>query len=163
MNTDSVDDLLRQWATARPQMDAAALGIVVRIELLARLLNRRANRALQQHSLKHWEYDVLSALRRQGAPFEMPATDIARDVHLTSGAMTTRIDRLEERGLVARRPDSRDGRAVLVRLTAAGLALASRAIDTRIADAEAVMASVPPDERRQLTACLRGMLLAEIS
>ena len=159
MPKDTVDELLQQWADERPGLDVSALGVVVRLQHLGKLLGRRTNRALKRHGLKHWEYDVLSVLRRRGKPYEMPATDIARAVHLTSGAMTTRIDGLEERALVRRRQSEDDGRSVLVRLTASGLTLIDQAIETRLADANSAMAHVPERERRQLADWLRRMLV----
>lgn len=159
MSEDTVDQLLQQWAEERPGLDVSALGVVVRIQHLGKLLGRRANRALKQHGLKHWEYDVLSVLRRQGFPFELPATEIARAVHLTSGAMTTRIDGLEDRGLVARRPSSDDGRSVLVKLTEKGRQVIDQALHTRLEDATAAMTEVPPAERSILATSLRKMLL----
>lgn len=159
MQKDTVDELLQQWSEERPGLDVSALGVVVRLQHLGKLLGSRANRALKAHALKHWEYDVLSVLRRQGRPFEMAATDIARAVHLTSGAMTTRIDGLEQRGLVGRRQNDNDGRSVLVSLSAAGLALIDQALETRLEDANAAMSQLPPGERRQLAVWLQRMLM----
>ena len=96
MQEDIVDQLLREWGDEHPDMDTRALGIVVRIQVLAKLLQQRTTAALKRHGLKHWEYDVLSVLRRQGKPFELPATEIADAAMLTSGAMSTRIDGLEK-------------------------------------------------------------------
>lgn len=158
--SDSVDNLVCKWAEARPGMDAVALAIAVRIQRIGKLLAQRTNRALKRHGLKHWEYDVLSALRHQGAPFEMPATDLARSVHLTSGAMTTRIDGLEQRRLVERRQHRSDGRSVLVRLTTEGRTSIGLAIATRIDDAALAMSPLPRDERRQLASALRQLLLS---
>ncbi|MBT8084222.1 MAG: MarR family transcriptional regulator [Woeseia sp.] len=158
MKKDFVEQLLQQWAEERPGLDVSALGVVVRLQHLGKLLAQRANRALRQHELKHWEYDVLSVLRRQGPPFEMPATDIARAVHLTSGAMTTRIDGLENRRLVTRRRSGSDGRSVLIRLSANGRKLVDEALHTRLEDAEDVMQHLPDTERAELAACLRKLL-----
>ena len=141
-------------------MNVSALGVVVRIQLLAKLLKQRTNRALEEHDLKHWEYDVLSVLRRQGEPFELPATDIAHSALLTSGAMTTRIDGLEERGLVRRRRNRSDRRSVLVRLTPKGLDLVDRAIEARLEEANQTLADILPDERRRMAASLRDLLLS---
>lgn len=159
MPEDTVDELLQQWAEERPGLDVSALGVVVRIQHLGKLLGHRANRALKRHQLKHWEYDVLSVLRRQGSPFEMPATEIAKAAQLTSGAMTTRIDGLENRGLVSRRPSSDDGRSVLIRLTADGLRLIDQALHTRLEDATDAMSEVPAAERKLLATSLRKMLV----
>ncbi len=152
--------MLQQWASERPGLDVSALAVVVRLQHLGKLLGLRANRALKQHGLKHWEYDVLSVLRRQGEPFALPATDIARAVHLSSGAMTTRIDGLEKRGLVERRQSNSDGRSVVVSLSGAGRQLIDKAIHTRLDDAVDAMQAVPHADRQQLAASLRHMLLA---
>jgi len=159
MKNDMVDDLLQQWAEERPGLDASALGVVVRIQLLGKLLGNRTNHALKQHDLKHWEYDVLSVLRRQGEPFAMPATDIARAVHLTSGAMTTRIDGLEQRKLVRRRQSKNDGRSVIVKLSAKGRRLIDQAMQTRFEDAISVMKNIVPKEQHKLEEQLRRLLL----
>lgn len=160
MKNDIVDDLLQQWAEERPGLNVSSLGVVVRLQHLGKLLGRRANRALKKHGLKHWEYDVLSVLRRQGKPFELPATDIARAAHLTSGAMTTRIDGLENRGLVERRQSDSDGRSVLVSLSREGRQLIEQALHTRLNDAKDAMRGLPATEQQRLAACLRQLLAA---
>ena len=160
MKRDIVDQLLKQWAEERPGMDVSPLGVVVRIQMLAKLLQRQTTGALKEHELKHWEYDVLSVLRRQGDPFEMAATDIADAALLTSGAMTTRIDGLEQRGLVRRRPNKEDRRSILVRLTAKGKRKVDDAIHSRLQDAEQVLADIPLAEQRTLANGLRELLLS---
>jgi DNA-binding MarR family transcriptional regulator len=159
MNEDIVDQLLGQWSRERPGMDVSPLGIVVRIQILAKALQARSMAALRAHGLKHWEYDVLSVLRRQGEPFELAATGIADAALLTTGAMTTRIDGLERRGLVRRRQSSKDRRSVLVRLTARGRKLVDAAIESRLQDAADVLSSIPAKEQRQLAASLRRLIL----
>ena len=158
MKQDTVEELLQQWADERPGLDVSALAVVVRLQHLGKLLGLRANRALKQHGLKHWEYDVLSVLRRQGRPFSMPATDIARAVHLTSGAMTTRIDGLEQRGLVERQQSDSDGRSIVVSLSDNGQRLIDEAIHTRLEDADDAMQVLSKNDKRVLAACLRRML-----
>jgi DNA-binding MarR family transcriptional regulator len=159
MKEDIVDELLQQWGAEHPGMEVSALGIVVRVQLLGRQLQRQTAAALARHELKLWEYDVLSVLRRQGHPFEMPATEIARAAVLTTGAMTTRIDGLESRGLVRRRKSRSDGRSVNVRLTARGKKLVDVAIDTRLHDAEQALAGIPANDRRRLASGLRQLML----
>jgi DNA-binding transcriptional ArsR family regulator len=105
MKTDAVDDILEQWSEERPELETESLGVVVRIMSLSRAFLRQATEALAPLELELFEYDVLSALRRQGHPFGLPATGLAKETGLSSGAMTNRIDKLEERGLVSRNPD----------------------------------------------------------
>ncbi|MFW2405616.1 MAG: MarR family winged helix-turn-helix transcriptional regulator [Gammaproteobacteria bacterium] len=157
---DQVDQLLDDWNSERPKLDYSALGVVVRVQLLGKLLQRSAEYALRPLKLKLWEYDVLSALRRKGKPYEQPATELARLTMLTSGAMTTRIDRLEAKGLVARSADSEDRRGVNVRLTRAGLRVIDQALQTRLDAAEAQLATLNAKDRSALTAGLRKLLLS---
>ena len=86
--------------------------------------------AFAAHGLEPWEFDVLAALRRAGAPYQLSPGQLVAETLVTSGTMTNRIDRLEARGLVRRLPDPADGRGVLVRLTDAGRGL----VDTALAD-----------------------------
>ena len=157
MNDDIVNQLLHQWAVEHPELDTSALGVVVRIQMLAKHLQRRSTRALAIHGLKHWEYDVLSVLRRQGEPFEMPATDIAKESMLTTGAMTTRIDGLEQRGLLRRKKNRKDGRSVLVRLSAKGRRLVDDAIDTRLRDADEALVAMSASEMQQVASALQKL------
>lgn len=157
---DQVDRLLQQWAQERPELDCSRLSVVVRILLLAKVFRQSAEKALAPLDLKLWEYDVLSALRRQGPPFQLPATELARASMLTSGAMTNRIDRLEARGLVVRIPDATDRRGVNVRLTDAGRRLTDAAIEARLAAANGQLAMLSAQERRAVSDSLRKVFVA---
>jgi DNA-binding MarR family transcriptional regulator len=155
---DLVDDLLGEWAQQRPELDCGALGVVVRVQLLAKLLCDSAEESLAEFGLKLWEYDVLSALRRQGKPYEMLASELARDSLLTSGTVTTRIDGLEARSLVQRRPDQNDRRTINIRLTKQGLGVINDAIGTRISSANNQLRCLTNTERHQVSAALRKVL-----
>ncbi|MCC7488378.1 MAG: MarR family transcriptional regulator [Gammaproteobacteria bacterium] len=157
---DQVDKLLGQWARERPELDCSSLSVVVRVQFLAKLCQKEAERALAGLGLRLWEYDVLSALRRQGAPFQLPATALARASMLTSGAMTNRIDRLEARGLVLRATEPSDRRGVNVRLTERGHQLIDQAIGARLTAADSQLGALSGQERRAASAALRKVLLA---
>ena len=104
--------------------------------------------------------DVLTALRRQGRPYQLTASELARESLLSSGAMTNRIDRLEERGLVEREADPDDRRGVLVRLTEVGLELVDKALEARLSLADAQIASLTPEERQAISLGLRKVMAA---
>jgi DNA-binding MarR family transcriptional regulator len=161
MNKDTVDRLLQQWRAERPDLDISRLGLAIRIEMLAKLMHREMAKSLAKLGLKTWEYDVLSALRRQGEPFELPATELAKASLLTSGAMTTRIDHLESRGLVTRERDPEDRRGVRIGLTRQGLALIDNAIQARLSAAETGLGCLTRKERLSADAALRKLLLAQ--
>ncbi|NIV18694.1 MAG: MarR family transcriptional regulator [Woeseiaceae bacterium] len=160
MQSDVVDDILNQWSEERPELNAAPLGVVIRVMSLYRSFLREATRALEPLGLELWEYDVLSALRRQGQPFALPATALARETDLSSGAMTNRIDRLEERGLVSRHPDEEDRRSVIVSLTRQGRKVIDEAIQHRLDAASESLRDLENEELQQLAKLLRIVVLS---
>lgn len=157
---DTVDEMLSQWRTERPDLDVSALGIAIRIEKLAKLLQRETARRLAEVGLKPWEYDVLAALRRQGKPYSLPASELAKAALLTAGAMTTRIDHLEDERLVRRSPDPDDRRGVQITLTAKGSRTVDAAITARLAAAEATIGGLGKRERSATERALRNLLLS---
>ena len=157
---DRIDRLLAQWSAERPELDCSGLDVVARVQSVAKALRRSEDEALKALDLKMREYDVLSALRRQGAPYRLPATELARESLLSSGAMTNRIDRLEARGLVERDQDPQDRRGVRVSLTAAGRALVDEAIEARLTVAKEQLESLSSNERQAISAGLRKIAVS---
>ena len=109
------------WHSERPDLDVEPLQVLSRISRLARHLDRARRAAFTDHGLELWEFDVLSALRRQGAPYQLTPGALLRATLVTSGTMTNRVDQLAKAGLVRREPDPQDRRGVLVTLTPAGV------------------------------------------
>jgi DNA-binding MarR family transcriptional regulator len=159
MEKDVVDDILDQWSEERPELDTASLGVVIRVMTLYRTFLRQATKALGPLDLELWEYDVLSALRRQGQPFALPATRLARATDLSSGAMTNRIDRLADRGFVRRRPDKSDRRSVIVILTAEGRRVIDEAIRVRLNAAQKSLRGLNAAKQERLAGLLRAIVL----
>ncbi len=160
MEKDAVDDILDQWSEERPELDTASLGVVIRVMSLYRAFVRQATEALRPLDLELFEYDVLAALRRQGQPYSLAATGLARATGLSSGATTNRVDRLTERGLVRRRQASSDRRGVIVTLTARGRRAIDEAIQLRLDAADDSLRGIGSKERKQLAALLRKVKLA---
>ena len=159
MSRDAVDDILEQWAEERPELEPASLGVVIRVMSLYRAFHRQATAALKPLGLELFEYDVLSALRRQGEPFQLAATALAKQTGLSTGAMTNRIDKLEARGLVVRRPGEKDRRSVVVSLSREGRRLIDAAIQLRLEAADDSLQGISKAERRQLADLLRKVRL----
>jgi DNA-binding MarR family transcriptional regulator len=155
---DTVDNLLVQWGEERPDLDISALGISVRVDILAKHWQRATSASLKTLGLKLREYEVLAALRRQGEPYQMPATMLAKSALLSPGAMTIRIDQLEKKKWVKRRVDPTDGRGVLIGLTQNGLKLIERAIETRINVADQAVSSLSNKQRRDAEVLLRKLM-----
>jgi DNA-binding MarR family transcriptional regulator len=115
--------------------------------------------ALQPLGLSYADFDVLNTLRRRGDPHGTNPKALAASALITSGAMTSRLDRLEGAGLVERRPDPSDRRAILVRLTPAGQERATRALDAVLAADRRFLEPLGPDDRRAAAAVLKRLLL----
>lgn len=117
---DEVDKIVAAWQRERPDLDLTALQVLSRISRLAHHLDAGRKTAFAKSNLEPWEFDVLASLRRAGKPYALPPRQLIKENLVTSGTMTNRIDRLEKRGLVSRRPDPADGRSVIVSLTETG-------------------------------------------
>jgi DNA-binding MarR family transcriptional regulator len=117
---DDVDRIVDAWQRERPDLDFAPLQVLSRLGRVAKHLDRARREAFAASALESWEFDVLAALRRAGAPYELSPTSLLRQTLVSSGTMTNRIDRLTTRGLVERRTDPNDGRGIIVRMTGAG-------------------------------------------
>ncbi len=155
MKNDPVDEILEQWSEERPELETASLGVVIRVMNLYKTFHRQATLALDELGLELFEYDVLSALRRQGKPFALAATALAKETDLSSGAMTNRVDKLEDRGLVRRAPDENDRRGVIVSLTPKGERAIDAAIQRRLDVADDSLSGITKKERKQLATLLR--------
>ncbi len=157
---DEVDEIVDAWQRERPDLDVEPMHILSRVSRLADVLDERRAAAFVEHGLQAHEFDVLSALRRSGEPFEMTAGELCAATHVTSGTMTSRLDRLVSRKFVVRRPDDVDGRLVRVRLTATGRRRVDAALAALLESERELLEQVPEARRERLAAALRDLLAA---
>ena len=155
---DEVDDLVVAWRAQRPDLDIEPMQVLSRISRLARHLDIARRGAFADHGLESWEFDVLSALRRQGPPFQLTPGALLRATLVTSGTMTNRVDRLVRKGLVRREPDPRDKRGVLVTLTDLGREQVDAALADLLRRERALLAGLDPGDRRHLADMMRILL-----
>lgn len=118
----------------------------------ARAVETRARRSIDGAGLCASDFGVLEALLHKGP---LPVNVLGRKVLLTSGSITTAVDRLARRGLVARHDDPDDRRVRRVSLTDEGRALITPVFDRHAADLEDVVSRLTADERTTLVALLR--------
>lgn len=156
--TDEVDRIIEAWRRERPDLDVAPLAVLSRISRLARHLDLARARAFSRHHLELWEFDVLSALRRAGAPYQLSPGTLVTQTLVTSGTMTNRIDRLEAGGLVQRLPAPADRRGVLVRLTESGLVRVDAALADLLAVERELLSDLDPAAQDQLAGLLRVLV-----
>lgn len=156
---DEVDRLVEAWRNERPDLDVQPLQVLSRVSRLARHLDRARRAVFAAHELEGWEFDVLTALRRAGAPYQLSPGLLLRATLVTSGTMTNRIDRLAAAGLVERHPDPQDKRGVLVRLTDAGRTRVDAAFAGLLEREQAILDSLGPGQRDVLADLLRTLLV----
>jgi len=155
---DEVDRLVEAWHRERADLDLAPVEVFSRISRLTRLLDRARRRAFTAHRIEPWEFDVLAALRRAGAPYQLSPGRLLHETLVTSGTMTNRVDRLAGRGLVDRLPDPGDRRGVLVRLTAEGRSTVDAAFEELLAHERDLLAALPADDRATLATLLKVLM-----
>ena len=156
---DAVDRIVEQWTAERPDLDSSPIGVIGRVSRLSRLVDRRLAENFARFGLENWMYDVLATLRRAGPPYELTAGMLVRRTMVTTGAITNRIDRLAERGLVQRSADADDRRKVIVHLTPAGLALVDEVAEAHMAVEHEILGELSPRQRATLADLLRVPLL----
>jgi DNA-binding MarR family transcriptional regulator len=156
---DEVDLLVEAWQRERADLDLGPMEVLSRIGRLSHHLDRARRQAFAEHDLENWEFDVLAALRRAGAPYELSPGRLIRETLVTSGTMTNRVDRLAARGLVERLPDPRDRRGVQVRLTEAGRTAVDGALDALLRRERELLGGLSGADHRRLAALLRQLVV----
>lgn len=153
---DHLDVVLAQWREQRPDLDTGPMGVIGRISRLAKIVDTELTRTFARHGLDRSSFDVLATLRRNGR--SLTPTELMRSSMITSGAVTQRLDRLEDRGLVRRSPSAADGRGVLIDLTDAGRELLDRVLPDHLATENRLLAALPGIEKAKLAGTLRTLL-----
>jgi DNA-binding MarR family transcriptional regulator len=155
---DEVDRIVDAWVRERPDLDVAPLHVLSRVSRLARHLDLARGSAFAKHDLEGWEFDVLSALRRAGEPYELSPGLLVQQTLVTSGTMTNRVDRLERRGLVRRSPDPSDRRGVIVALTGEGRRVVDDAMADLLERERLLLGELPERDQDELADFLRRLL-----
>src|SRR3954454_14837417 len=155
---DEVDRLVEAWQRERADLDLRPLEVLSRVPRLGHHLDRARRLAFDEHSIESWEFDVLAALRRAGAPYELSPGRLLKETLVTSGTMTNRVDRLTASGLVERPPDPHDRRGVLVRLTPAGRTTVDGALEGLLARERDLLAALDGSQQRRLATLLRALV-----
>jgi DNA-binding MarR family transcriptional regulator len=155
---DEVDRLIEAWRRERPDLDVAPMEVLSRVSRLARHLDRARSQAFETHGLESWEFDVLAALRRAGAPYQLSPGRLLKETLVTSGTMTNRVDRLAARGLVERLPDPADRRGVLVQLTDSGRDSVDAAMADLLAHERNLLGSISERDQAKIARVLRELV-----
>ncbi|MEU5694564.1 MarR family transcriptional regulator [Actinosynnema sp. NPDC020468] len=155
---DAVDLVLAQWRVERPDVDTSPMAVLGRVTRLSRLLERDLKDFLACHDVEVGEFDVLTTLRREGSGRGLTAGAFLTGSLVTAGAITNRIDRMRSKGLVERRPDPGDRRAVRIRLTPRGRDLVDDLLAAHMSRQAALLEPLDADTRAVLVGGLRSLL-----
>ena len=155
---DTVDRITSQWNAVRPDVDSSPIEVIGRVSRLSRLIDQHLAENFSRYDLEDWMYDVMATLRRSGEPYQLTAGDLMRQCMVTTGAMTNRIDRLEQRGLVERAATD-DRRKVIVRLTKRGLDTVDEVVVAHMATEREILSSLSPRQQHELAKLLRTTLI----
>lgn len=155
---DRVAQIQQEWARERPDLDVSPMAVIGRLNRLSGFVTEDLVAVYRRYGLGEGDFDVLATLRRAGPPFERAPGDLAEHTMVTTGAMTKRVDRLVDAGLVTRRRSEADRRARVVALTPAGRDLIDRAFTEHMADERRLLEVLTPAEQDLLAELLTRWL-----
>ncbi|MGW1340553.1 MarR family winged helix-turn-helix transcriptional regulator [Kribbella sp. NPDC002412] len=151
-------EIAQAWQRERPGTPTDSIEIVTPLWRLAKLFADDRRRVLSDLGVDPATLDLLSVLRRAGKPYELTTRELSRRTLVTAGAISQRVARAEESGLVTRRAASDGSRAVLVTLTADGHDLVERTVDQVLTREAELVASLTPANRAALAGQLQELL-----
>ncbi len=151
---DHVGRIQEQWSRERPDLDVSPMAVIGRLHRVGETLHEALRPVFARAGLSDGEFDLLAALRRAGAPYELSPGELAQNTMVTAGAVTKRLDRLERAGLVRRRTGERDGRSRVVALTSPGRELVDRLIEEHVANEQRLLEGLAERDREVLAGLL---------
>lgn len=156
---DAIDRAVAQWSAERPDLDSTPMSVVGRVHRLGDLWEGELRAFFAAEGLGNGDFDVLATLRRSGAPYRMSPGAIAASTIVTSGAVSKRLDRLEDKGLVRRSVCAEDARGRDVQLTDAGVRFTDEVVSRHWANEARLLGALDAGEREQLAGLLRRLLV----
>lgn len=150
--------MLSGWDETRPDLAVGALQVTARLSRIGPHLARRQDEVFGRYLLSRGEVGALSALRISGPPYRLSPTRLAKGLMLSSAGITSRIDRLERRGLVRRLDDPDDRRGVIIELTDEGRQVVDDAVAALAISDRQLLERLDPAEVEQLEGLLRKLL-----
>ncbi|CUB02322.1 MarR family winged helix-turn-helix transcriptional regulator [Marinomonas fungiae] len=151
---DHVAKLLQQWQTVRPELDTSPMGIIGRIGRMEKFLLPEIESIIHQHGMTRIEFDLMATLRRANGP--LTPTDLYKTTMLSSGAVSSKLDKLVEKQWVKRLVNEEDRRSCRVVLTKEGLRIIDPAVDAHLENQKKLLESLTFEEQQTL-----GNLLAK--
>lgn len=157
---DSVDRLLASWAATRPDLDLSSVAVIARLSRLRRIIDAELAATFAEHGLDGPDFAALVTLRRLDKPGGVTQRQLMRELNLSSGTVSVRVERLAERGLVSRATDTADRRSSLISLTETGQTLFDTVTPAHIATENRLLSALSEQQRDELAGLLRTLLVS---
>ncbi|MFT6987961.1 MAG: DNA-binding MarR family transcriptional regulator [Glaciecola sp.] len=148
MLMDPVQKKVQQWSKEMPNLNTKPMALISRLQQTTKEMNGELYTNFEDYKLTDAGFDVLATLLRAGPPHSLSPSELLEQMDITSGTMTTRIDKLEKKDLVKRKIKKNDKRGVNVALTKKGLKLIEEAIVAHVKTQEKIVSVF--DEEEQL-------------
>jgi DNA-binding MarR family transcriptional regulator len=156
---DGVDKTIKQWAKQIPDLNTTPMGLTARLQQVTKLVNEELNTTFKTYKLSDASFDVLATLLRAGPPHSLSPGQLLKQMLITSGTMTTRIDKLEKKGFVKRKSKKEDKRSVSVALTKKGLTLIEEVIVEHVKAQQRIVSVFDEKEQKVFTSLLQKYLI----
>ena len=157
LHRDRIDGFLERL-DGIPGLDYEVEGIVDRINSLKTKFRKALEETLSEHGLTWPEWKVLGSLVLGEGDCDSPG-ELAKGLEISSGAMTNRLDRLEQDGYIRRAPDPDDRRGVKIELTEAGHRAWTESTSAQARKEALVASALTKNEQVQLNKLLRKLML----
>ena len=157
---DAMESITAQWRRERPDIDPTPMAVCGQIWRTGEILRQGVVANWSSYGLDLAGSDVILTLRRQGHGATLSPSELAKEMMLSTSAMTNRLDRLEKRGLIRRAMDPNDRRGLRIVLSDEGFALADEMVVTHVATEERMLSVLTDAERIQIRSLLSKIVKA---
>lgn len=147
-------DIAAAWQRELPGVRTNSIEVITPVWRIAKVLADDRRRTLHGLGVDPSTLDLLSVIRRSGTPYELTTREITRRTLVTPGAVSQRIARAEQTGLVERSPSPLSRRAVSARLTDAGHRLIETTVRQLLEHEADLISALTATERATLTGLL---------
>ena len=155
---DLVDQVITNWkTTVLADTDFTGTEIIGRIVRMDSFIGKMIDDNLSRFRMNIGDFNILAVLLREKTHQLTPGR-IQEMVFVSSGGLSNRMIRLEDKGLIERSTDPTDRRGVIVTLTEKGQELIERAAPSHMALENSLITNLNPEEQETLIHLLRKML-----
>lgn len=155
---DDIETKIKQWEKQKPNLNTMPMALLDRLLQASKQINEELSLPFQAYKLNDAGFDVLSALLRAGEPYALSPKELLAQMQITSGTMTTRIDKLEKKGLVKRTSKKEDKRGIIVALTKKGVKIAEEVLTEHVKAQSKIVSIFDEQEQLNFIALLQKYL-----